>query len=132
MELIRFDKDKHYDIVKQWWDERTHAVIPKSSLSPYGLIVFNNGKPVCVSWIYLFHGSDMAQMAWLTTNPESGLKEKYVAVNKCIFGLTEFAKNNERKILTCFSNSSGLNKVLGKTGMGNAGNHSLYIGKLEE
>lgn len=130
MILKKFEK-QDYEIIIDWWKEHQHPIIPFNMLSPAGLILFNEQKqPICASFIYFVANCDIAQIAWTTTNPKAGFKEKYQAVNECIQGLIALARHNKRTNIMCFSDSSGLNKIFHKNGLKELRDHKLLYGSL--
>lgn len=131
MELKRFEAT-HYPELVEWWKHHNHPVIALTSLSPLGLIAENNGKLVAVSFLYVMHGCDLGQIAWTTSNPKSGLKERHQAINECILSLYEIAKLNKRNNVICFSSSSGLTKLIKKHGLNVGKAHDLLSGYMRD
>ena len=130
MKLIKFNKEIHYKEVSKWWSEHNKLIVPKDSLSSVGLVVYNGGKPVCMSFLYIMAGCNMAQIAWTTTNPKAGLKERYKAINFCIEGLLEIAKKNNRKNVVCFSSNKSLSKIIASKGLIEQHSHDLLLGNF--
>lgn len=131
MELYKFNK-QHYNTLVEWWKKHEHHILPYSSLSDIGVIVYKNNKPISASWIYFMNGCDLAQIAWTTTNPDSGLKEKYKAVNLCLDALLDIAKINKRNNVICLSNSTGLTKLVSKKGLNKNKKHDFLVGSFME
>ena len=131
MKLEKFER-KHYETLLDWWEQHGHPVIPYESLSPIGLVVNDNGNLTCVSFLYVMHGCDLAQIAWTTTNPTSGLKKKHESVGACLHGLYGIAKQNKRTNIICFSSSTGLTKLIKRHGFNVGHTHDLLAGVLEE
>ncbi len=127
MKLERFE-EKHYNELKQWWIEHNHPTIQFSSLSPYGVVSYIEDVPGCMSFLYIYHGCDMAQIAWTTTNPSLSPRKRHKAVNDTIKSLYEVAKLNNIKNIICFSNSTGLTKLLHKHGLKIGNSHDLLAG----
>lgn len=130
MRIEKFDKNKHYDILEDWWTEHNHMQVPSSSLSGVGLVVYDNDTPICMSFLYVMAGCDLAQIAWTTTNPEANLRQKYRSILYCLEGLIALAKKYERKHIISFSSSKGLTKILKKSGLGVGKNHEILYGGL--
>lgn len=111
-----------------WWEKHNHPIISYESLSPLGLLAVENGEYVAVSFAYVMHGCDLAQIAWTTTNPEAAPKLKYQAINECISGLLDIVKLNQRKHVICFSSSRGLTRMIEKHGLKTGAAHTLLSG----
>ena len=46
--LVRpWDRDKDYDTLVKWWRAWEFGVVPKECLPPGGVMVEEDGKPVC-------------------------------------------------------------------------------------
>ena len=129
MNLILYKKE-HYNILTEWWKDHNHAIIEESALSPYSFIVYNNDKPICASFLYVMDKCNLAQIAWTTTNPNAGIKEKYNALNLCLQSLFDLAKLLKINNIVSFSSSKGLNKLYKKNGMYLGKEHTLNMGKL--
>ncbi len=78
--------------------------------------------------MYVMHGCDLAQIAWTTTNPGAGLKQRYEGVNAVLTGLFGIAQANNRSNVICFSSSSGLSKMIKKHGLNIGKSHDLLAG----
>jgi len=128
MKLIRFDKEKHYNLINMWWKEHKHNSMERDSLSPFGFIVYNNNTPICASFLYIMAGCNLGQIAWTTTNPKAGLKEKYNAINFCIEGLLALANHYNIKNIISLSNSKGLTKLIQKKNFRTVDKHTLLCG----
>lgn len=128
MNIVYFEPQKHYDVLKSWWTTHKHAIVAETSL-PYGVVVYVNEVPVSMSFIYTCDKSDMCQIAWTTTNPEhSNLRERHKSVETAIDALLIFAEKKNKKYITCFSASKGLNKIISRRGFIKNASHELYIG----
>lgn len=124
-----FNKQKHYNELENWWLNHNHSIIPSSSL-PIGVVVYSNNIPICMSFLYTMDGCDMAQIGWTTTNPASSLKNKYNGINLAIDSLITVCKKLNKKHITSFCNSSGINKIMKRKGFVNNKSHELYVGSL--
>ena len=129
---MRFDSS-YYNEVCDWWKKHNHPQIAEQSLSPYGFVCLNDAKmPVAVSFVYFMAGCTMAQIAWTTTNPNARLKDRYTGVMLCLNGLTELAKQENRKDIICFSSSPGLTRKVKSLGFNIGKTHDLLAGKFYE
>jgi hypothetical protein len=128
MTICYFDKEQHYKQLSNWWVAHGHGKIEASSL-PIGVVVSDaSNKLLAMSFIYMMDGTDVAQLAWTTTNPENSNKESYKAVDLAIDALLIVAQKFEKKTILCFSSSKGLTKILNKKNIQENKNHVLSIG----
>lgn len=131
MKIEYFDKQHHYEILCSWWKKHEHAEMNLSSLSPLGVVVFNEDNPVCMSFMYITPGCDFANIMWTTTNPEiDNMKQRHQSVETAIDALIIVAqKLNIKKIMT-LGHSKGLTKLLTRKGFVEGMPHTLLIGGL--
>lgn len=127
MNLLKWDRS-HYETLTGWWKAHDHPILRFESLSPIGLVAQKDEQLVAASFLYVFYGCDVAQIAWTTTNPEAGLKDKYRAIDSCMNGLLSIAKSHNRNQIFCFSNSKGLTKLISKHGLNVGSEHDLLSG----
>ncbi len=118
-------------MLTEWWKLHGHPEIRLGCLSPLGVVANIDDKPSAISFLYMYDGSKMAQMAWTTSNPEVSGKKKHRAINECIKTLLEIAKLNGRTDILCFSSSSGLTKMMQKHGLNVGGSHDVLAGYFE-
>lgn len=130
MNLKQFTKDD-YAMLSEWWEAHGHPVIPINMLSPFGLVGFsNNDEPAAISFVYLVQGCDIAQISWTTTNPKVSPRDRYETVQHCIRGLIAVAKKSGRSNVLCFSDSSGLNRIMHKEGLKELKDHKMLYKKI--
>ena len=130
--IVKQFKTEDYAMLQDWWTKHNHMSIPKESLSPIGITIFDEETPSCIGFIYVMPNCDMAQIAWTTTNPEISLRKRYKAMDTCINALLQYAYINGRKNIICFSKSSGLSKMLRKKGLAQMTPHSLLMGTFSQ
>ena len=127
---IEYFKNEHYEELKKWWSLHNHPAVPFSSL-PYGIVVSNEKQiPVCMSFLYTFEISDMCQIGWTTTNPNTKLRERYECVDLALDSLLILAQKLNKKTVICFSTSRGISKLMNKKGLSKGKSHDIYIGSF--
>lgn len=69
MKIVKFNKDKHYDEVTNWWKEHSFPTIPSHLLSDTGFIVADDNDVNQVAiWVYKTN-SPIYIFEWLIGNP---------------------------------------------------------------
>lgn len=126
---ITYFNESNYGELCGWWDKHQHAIIPYSSL-PIGVVVSNEDKNLAMAFIYTMDGCDVAQLAWTTTNPENSPRQSYLATDLAIDALITVAQKKNKKMITCFSNSRGLSKILNRKNIITQKEHVLNVGSL--
>lgn len=87
MKVRPFDFGKDYPQVCEWWRHYGWSYLPKTRLSPVGLVCEVGGEPACAVWVYLT-GSDLFLIEFLVGNPAVVATKKH----KAIVALLEAAK----------------------------------------
>lgn len=119
-----------YDILKSWWQEHNHAIIPIESLG-LGLIVLDdNNYPLCMSFIYTMERCNVAQFAWTTTNPNVSFKVRHQAVELILLASLQVAKNEGKNLIFDFISSKGLKKILKNLNFIELKDHTLLTGRV--
>lgn len=126
---INYFNPENYKELIQWWKANDHEVISLSSL-PIGVVVSENNVPLVMSFVYLMDGTDIAQLAWTTSNPMNGLKQNHKAVELAIDALLIVAQKAGKKSVISFSSSKGLTKILNKKNIISNKNHTLSFGRF--
>jgi hypothetical protein len=94
----RFNPEKHYARICEWWEAQKWPPIPLDILSSEGIVMTHAGKPVSACWIYTSN-SAVAWLEFFVADPtvasaiatHFGVKAIFstVKVRKLIFRLKE-------------------------------------------
>lgn len=79
MEVVHFNKEKHYEDVSTWWAKRDWPPVPLDCLSATGFVV----KGYCACWVYETNAS-LHLLEWLVSNPDSDRNKRDLAMDKMI------------------------------------------------
>lgn len=120
--------DEHYPLILEWWQTHGHPALGRTVLSPFGVVCSIDNVPTAMSFMYLWTGTTVAQIAWTTTRPEAGGKQKLKAVNECMKALIDTAEMNKRTDVICFSSSKGLTKIMQRHGLHVGQSHDILAG----
>lgn len=52
LDFVKFEPEKHYDMIRAWWIAHGLIPVPLDALPANGIIVGTEGKLVCASFIY--------------------------------------------------------------------------------
>ena len=72
--------DKDYPTLVKWWEDWEFGIVPQECLPPDGVIIENEGMPICGAGLYIGVGTKFSFMEWLvfTTTKDTGLQKRYV------------------------------------------------------
>jgi hypothetical protein len=82
----RFNPEKHYARICEWWEAQKWPPIPLDILSSEGIVMTHAGKPVSACWIYTSNSA----VAWLEFFVADPTAEKNIR-NSCIDKMIEVA-----------------------------------------
>ena len=83
--LVRnWDRDKDYDTLVKWWRAWEFGVVPKECLPPAGVMVEEDGKPVCAGGLYVGEGTQFGFMEWIVTDKNAEQRTVHKSLKLCI------------------------------------------------
>lgn len=129
MYLEKFEP-RHYEMVKSWWIERNHPVLPLDMLSTFAFVSFIKDEPAAVAFLYMPGDCDFAQIGWMTTNPGVSLRQRHDGVVACTEALVRLAKTYNKTNVVSFCDSSGIGKIYQKQTFKKLKPHDFYYSKL--
>lgn len=90
MQLILFNKDKHYDQVKGWWEAHNWPPINADFLPNTGYIIESDGVNVVAGWLYITN-SPFGIFEWVISNPKVEKAERREALDMLISAVNKLA-----------------------------------------
>jgi hypothetical protein len=127
---IRHYNTSDYTDLSKWWNDHGHPVVDMSVLSQNGIVVCEDNVSVCMGFIYLVNNANVAQIAWITTNPEISLRKRYNAVNLFMDGCVSYINSLNIKNVMCFTDSYAMAKMFNRKGFRVGNSHNLCIGSF--
>lgn len=85
------DFSTYYPIVYKWWQDWDFSPVVPDMLSTRGIMVFNQGLPICAGWLYSTD-SNTALFNWIISSREH--KEKRKGCMEQLFTEAEKLANN--------------------------------------
>lgn len=110
MEIRFWDRDRDYDTLVKWWNEWEFGVVPKECLPPDGIIVEEEGTPVCAGGLYIGEGTQFGFMEWIVTDKKADQRLVHRALRKCIDSIMQFAKDKGIKLVYTATKEQALHK----------------------
>ena len=108
---VRFwDRDRDYDTLVKWWNEWEFGVVPKECLPPDGIIVEEEGTPVCAGGLYIGEGTQFGFMEWIVTDKKADQRLVHRALRKCIDSIMQFARDKGLKLVYTATKEQALHK----------------------
>lgn len=114
----RFEFDKDYWEVCEWWRQHEWPFIPPHALPDNGvMIVDENGVKYAAGWLYVTDSS-MGMFEWLVTNPKSPIMYRKAALELMLQCILAAAKNMGLRSVFSSLKNKNLVKLFNKSGFG--------------
>ena len=110
MQDRNWDRDKDYDTLKTWWKQWEFGVVPKECLPPAGIVVEDNGKPVCAGGLYVGEGTQFGFMEWIVVDKNADKRSGHNGLKLCIDGIMQLAKDRDIKLVYTATKEQALHK----------------------
>jgi hypothetical protein len=108
---VRFwDRDRDYDTLIKWWNDWEFGVVPKECLPPDGIMVEEEGTPVCAGGLYIGEGTQFGFMEWIVTDRQADQRLVHRALKKCIDSIMQFARDKGLKLVYTATKEQALHK----------------------
>jgi hypothetical protein len=108
---VRFwDRDRDYDTLVKWWNDWQFGVVPKECLPPDGIMVEEEGTPVCAGGLYIGEGTQFGFMEWIVTDKQADQRLVHRALKKCIDSIMQFAQDRGLKLVYTATKEQALHK----------------------
>tara|TARA_B100001057_G_scaffold248235_1_gene248488 strand:- start:3171 stop:3635 length:465 start_codon:yes stop_codon:yes gene_type:complete len=110
MQSRKWDRDKDYDTLVKWWTDWQFGKVPKECLPPEGIIIEDNGNPLCAGGLYIGEGTQFGFMEWIVTDKHSDSRKIHKALKMCIDGIMAKAKSMGLKLVYTATKEQALHK----------------------
>jgi len=108
---VRFwDRDRDYSTLVKWWNDWEFGVVPKECLPPDGIMVEEEGTPVCAGGLYIGEGTQFGFMEWIVTDKQADQRLVHRALKKCIDSIMQFARDKGLKLVYTATKEQALHK----------------------
>ena len=110
MHVRKWDRNNDYDTLVSWWKAWEFGVVPKECLPPDGIIVEQDGKPLCAGGLYIGVGTEFAFMEWIVTDKNAESRKIHQALRICIDELINLGKSKGMKLIYTATKEQALQK----------------------
>jgi hypothetical protein len=110
MQVRFWDRDSDYDTLVKWWNDWEFGVVPKECLPPDGIMVEEQGTPVCAGGLYIGEGTQFGFMEWIVTDKQADQRLVHRALKKCIDSIMQFAIDKGLKLVYTATKEQALHK----------------------
>lgn len=110
MHVRKWDRNNDYDTLVSWWKAWEFGVVPKECLPPDGIIVEQDGKPLCAGGLYIGVGTEFAFMEWIVTDKNAESRKIHQALRICIDELIDLGKSKGMKLIYTATKEQALQK----------------------
>ena len=119
-----------YSVLENWWKERDMVPIPKSFLTPFGVIV-GDDKPIAAAFLFPVLGCKQAMIRYPITDVNASDKDRDEAISLVLSSLHGLAKSMNYETILITTNHNGFIKRLEKMNyQKDAENCTHYLGGL--
>ena len=105
-----WNRDNDYATLVKWWKQWEFGVVPKECLPPDGIIVEDNGTPICAGGLYIGEGTQFAFMEWIVTDKNADARRTHTALRMCIDSIMDLAKSKGIKLVYTATKEQALHK----------------------
>lgn len=105
-----WNRDDDYSTLVKWWKQWEFGVVPKECLPPDGIIVEDNGTPICAGGLYIGEGTQFAFMEWIVTDKNADARRTHTALKMCIDRIMDLAKSKGIKLVYTATKEQALHK----------------------
>jgi len=110
MQSRSWDRDTDYDTLVKWWNDWEFGTVPKECLPPDGIVVENDGAPVCAAGLYIGVGTQFAFMEWIVTDKKAEQRLIHKCLKLCIDSVMDLAKQKGMKLVYTATKEQALHK----------------------
>ena len=110
MQNRSWNRDDDYVTLVRWWKQWEFGVVPKECLPPDGIIVEDNGTPICAGGLYIGEGTQFAFMEWIVTDKNADARRTHTALKMCIDRIMDLAKSKGIKLVYTATKEQALHK----------------------
>ena len=93
MQVRLWDREQDYNTLVKWWTDWKFGTVPKECLPPDGIMIEDNGKPVCAGGLYIGVGTQFAFMEWIVADKTANKRIVHTALKLCIDAIMKLAKD---------------------------------------
>ena len=105
-----WNRDEDYATLVKWWKQWEFGVVPKECLPPDGIVVEDNGTPICAGGLYIGEGTQFAFMEWIVTDKNADARRTHTALKMCIDSIMDLAKSKGIKLVYTATKEQALHK----------------------
>ena len=105
-----WNRDEDYATLVKWWKQWEFGVVPKECLPPVGIIVEDNGTPICAGGLYIGEGTQFAFMEWIVTDKNADARRTHTELKMCIDRIMDLAKSKGIKLVYTATKEQALHK----------------------
>ena len=109
-----WNRDTDYVTLVEWWKQWEFGVVPKECLPPDGIVVEDNGTPICAGGLYIGEGTQFAFMEWIVTDKNADARRTHTALKMCIDSIINLAKSKGIKLVYTATKEQALHKRYAK------------------
>jgi hypothetical protein len=128
-EIRVFNKDKDYDIIVNWFNDRNFDYPKISLLPPTGILLSHDKKDIAAGFLFKTD-ANVAVIGNLISNPYTDKKIRQKAINYILEILSKIAKDGKFELVTCATNIEKLGSRFEELGFLKTDTNVSHYGRL--
>lgn len=110
MQTRLWDLNRDYNTLVKWWSQHEFGTVPKECLPPDGIIVENDGVPICAGGLYIGMGTQFAFMEWIVGDKTADKRQLHTALKMCIDAIMDLAQSKNMRLVFTVTAEQALQK----------------------
>ena len=110
MQARPWNLDRDYDTLVKWWTQHEFGTVPQECLPPDGIIIENDGIPICAGGLYIGVGTQVAFMEWIVGDKTADKRQLHSALKLCIDAIMDLAKSKNMRLVFTVTAEQALQK----------------------
>ena len=110
MQTRSWNRDTDHATLVKWWNQHEFGVVPREVLPPDGIMVEQDGVPICAGGLYIGMGTEFAFMEWVVGDKQANKRQLHTALRLCIDAIFELARAKGMQLVFTTTSEVALQK----------------------
>lgn len=115
VEQFKLDSELHMKQLKSWWHDRVDLPLPKTMLSDFGFMSFNEKEePIAAMFFFPVIGSKMAMMGYPIASTHANSIERDAGLHAVATYIEEFARVMQYEWVVSYPGNKGAQRLFAR------------------
>jgi len=129
MNIITYNKEKHYNILESWYKDWNLPITPSSWIPDTSYMVYNDLKPICSGFLYQLGQTPMYFVEGIISNRSASKDERKEALDKLIKHAYVVSKELKGEILMTTTPRFSLTQLFVENGFNYTPEAYFHLGR---